>query len=287
MAEEKKSVKTVEVRKEVDAIVKGKIEEMRTKNEIVIPDNYNVGNALNVAWLKIQEVQTSDKKPAVQVCTQASIANALLNMVIQGLDSGRNQCYFIAYGDQLQMQRSYFGTKTALRRILPEVFKIITDLAHEGDEVEWRWDDFGTRYCHHIKNDPMQNADKPISFGFCNIYDAGGRLLGSTVMTKAEIDQAWRQSRNYKSEGGVHQKFSSEMMKKTLINRACKHLINTSTDVATNAAAKAFNESSAAEYEKPEEQEKKPAVDLKAQFEIQEGIEDEAIDSLFGGEEAE
>lgn len=285
MAEEQKTMTVSEKRKSVDAVVKGKIEEMRSKNEIVIPSNYNVGNALNVAWLKIQEVKTSTDKFAVQVCTQTSIANALLNMVIQGLDSGRNQCYFIAYGDQLQMQRSYFGTETALKRIVPEVFKIITDLAHEGDEVEWRWDDFGVRYCHHIKNDPMQNADKPISFGFCNIYDAGGRLLGSTVMTKAEIDQAWRQSRSFK-ENGVHQKFTSEMAKKTIINRACKHLINTSTDTSSNAVAKAFNETTADSYAKPEEQEKKPAVDLKTQFEIQEGIEDEAIDSLFGGEEA-
>lgn len=45
---------------------------------------------------------------------KASIANSSLDMIQQGLNSGKNQCYFIANGQKLQMSRSYFGTQVVL-----------------------------------------------------------------------------------------------------------------------------------------------------------------------------
>jgi recombination protein RecT len=46
-------------------------------------------------------------------------------------------------------------------------------------------------------------------------------------MTIKEIEQSWKQGYG---KGDVHKKFTQEMVKKTLINRSCKGLINSSND---------------------------------------------------------
>lgn len=53
----------------------------------------------------------------MEVCSRESIANSLLDMVVQGLSPAKTQCYFIVYGNQLQLNRSYFGTQAVLKRL--------------------------------------------------------------------------------------------------------------------------------------------------------------------------
>lgn len=38
-------------------------------------------------------------------------------MVIQGLSPAKKQCYFIKYGNKVQLMRSYFGTMAVLDRV--------------------------------------------------------------------------------------------------------------------------------------------------------------------------
>jgi len=49
-------------------------------------------------------------------------------------------------------------------------------------------------------------------------------------MTYAQIQRSWQQNRSNNGNSPAHQKFPEEMCKKTVINRALKLLINTSTD---------------------------------------------------------
>ncbi|EHT55420.1 recT family protein [Staphylococcus aureus subsp. aureus CIG1176] len=49
-------------------------------------------------------------------CNDTSKANALLDMVTQGLNPAKNQCYFIPYGNKMQLQRSYHGNVMMLKR---------------------------------------------------------------------------------------------------------------------------------------------------------------------------
>ena len=249
---ENKSLSVIE--KDISDKVMARIKDMCSTNELVLPSGYNAGTALRSAFLTIQETKDKNGKTALEVCTQASVAQSLLNMVIQGLQPSKRQCYFIVYGNQLQLFRSYFGTQSALRRAVPSVYKIVSDLVHVGDEVTWEVSPFGERYVASIDTDPFENRDKPVKFGFCNIFDVEGELLATSLMTWADIQTSWRQSRNYKIEGGVHQKFPEEMAKRTLISRACKNLLNTSLDTDPVVAG-AFNATTENEYRMEEQNE--------------------------------
>ena len=86
-------------KKNIVDFVANKINAFVSNNEIDLPKNYSVNNALKGAWLVLQEVKDRQGKPALHFCTKSSIANALLNMVILGLNPINNQIYFIPYGD--------------------------------------------------------------------------------------------------------------------------------------------------------------------------------------------
>ena len=213
---------------------------------LALPANYNAQNALKAAYLRLQTVKDRQGNPALTVCTEASIANALLDMAIQGLSPAKNQCYFIVYGNELQMQRSYFGTIAALKR-LDSVEDIDAQVVHRGDKFEIGADEF----CRTIvtKFEPsFTNLDKEIIGAFAFIKLANGRV-DFTVMTKAQIDTSWAQSRN--RQNNVQKKFSDEMAKRTVLNRAAKMFINTSDD--SDLLTGSINAATEAEYEEPKD----------------------------------
>jgi len=242
----------LELTKDVSDLVMLRINDMVGKHELVLPDNYNAGTALRSAILALQEVKDKEGRTVFEVCTKSSIVNSLLNMCIQGLQPSKRQCYFIVYGNQLQLFTSYFGKQCALRRAVPSVHKIMTDFIREGDEVHWSTNEYGERYVSRVVTDPLTNYGKPIKFGFCNIFDSMGNMLATTLMSWAEIQISWKQSKTYNTkEDSPHRKFPEEMARRTLINRACKNLLNTSAD-ADPIIADAINQTTEAEFEKVE-----------------------------------
>ncbi len=68
-------------------------------------------------------------------------------------------------------------------------------------------------------------------------------------MTKAQIDTSWAQSRN--RQNNVQKKFSDEMAKRTVLNRAAKMFINTSDD--SDLLTGSINSTTEAEYEEPKD----------------------------------
>ena len=247
------------VSKEIGTSVLGRITEMVEGKQLTLPSDYDAGTAVNSAMLILQDTKDRNGKPVLEVCTKASIAKAVLDMVIQGLQPGKKQVYFLAYADQLTMFRSYFGTVAALRRAMPEVAHVTAEVFYNGDDLVYGITPFGERYVQYIGSEPLVNINQGIRGGYCNIYDAKGNVLGSTIMTWEQIQTSWRQSRNYKTEGGVHQKFTEEMAKRTLIMRACKMLLNTSNEMAGNSAVvKAFNDTTDSEFDMEVQNEQKP-----------------------------
>lgn len=97
--------------------VSHKLRKFADKGELVLPSNYSIENALKSAWLMLQETVDKDKRPVLLACTKASIANALLDMAVQGLNPGKKQCYFIAFGTKLLCLRSYFGAMVVAERV--------------------------------------------------------------------------------------------------------------------------------------------------------------------------
>ena len=207
---------------------------------LALPKDYNPQNALKAAWFKLQQTKDRSNRPALQVCTRSSIANALLDMVTQGLSPAKTQYYFIVYGNEVQLQRSYFGTIAAVKR-LSSVKDIDAQVVHQGDEFA-----IGAYELGRIKVTKFvpkfENLDKPIKGAFAFIELADGRV-DYTVMTQKQIQTSWGQSRQH----NVQQKFGDEMAKRTVINRAAKMYINTSDD--SDLLTGSINTVTANEYE--------------------------------------
>lgn len=207
---------------------------------LALPKDYNPQNALKAAWFKLQQTKGRSNRPALQVCTRSSIANALLDMVTQGLSPAKTQCYFIVYGNEVQLQRSYFGTIAAVKR-LSSVKDIDAQVVHQGDEFAIGADELGrikvTKFVPKF-----ENLDKPIKGAFAFIELADGRV-DYTVMTQKQIQTSWGQSRQH----NVQQKFGDEMARRTVINRAAKMYINTSDD--SDLLTGSINTVTANEYE--------------------------------------
>lgn len=207
---------------------------------LALPKDYNPQNALKAAWFKLQQTKDRSNRPALQVCTRSSIANALLDMVTQGLSPAKTQCYFIVYGNEVQLQRSYFGTIAAVKR-LSSVKDIDAQVVHQGDEFAIGADELGR--INVTKFVPkFENLDKPIKGAFAFIELANGDVH-YTVMTQKQIMTSWGQSRQH----NVQQKFADEMAKRTVINRAAKMYINTSDD--SDLLTGSINTVTANEYE--------------------------------------
>lgn len=223
------------VRKETIDIVTAKVKEFQNKGELFFPPNYIPENALKSAWLIIQETQDKDKKPALSVCTKESIANSLLSMVIQGLNPDKKQCYFIVYGNKLILQRSYFGSMAVAKMVDESIEDIYGMVVYDGDELEYeikRGRRYITKHTQKIEN---VKKDKIVAAYACILYKDGREEY--TLMTMDEIKQAWKQSpikpvdeKGNIKEGSTHEKFTADMCIKTVINKACKPIINSSSD---------------------------------------------------------
>jgi len=206
-----------------------RIKELTTEKTLVLPDNYAVGNALKSAWLILQTVKSKDNEPALTWCSQSSIANALLNMCILGLNPAKSQCYFIVYGNELTMMPSYMGKCAIAKRIKGIETEPIATLIYEGDKIEIGFNEIReetvtkheTSWANKVKG-VIQGVYATVTFKREN-----DTIIRSAVMTKKEVEESWK---GIKQKGYLHQNFAGEFYKRTAINRLLKPIINSSTD---------------------------------------------------------
>lgn len=216
------------VKRDTVDVVADKVRQFQERGEIHFPANYSPENAMKSAWLLLQTVQTKDYKPALEVCSRDSIANALLDMVVQGLNPAKKQGYFIVYGKTLTFQRSYFGTMAVTKRVTGAE-DIDAQIIYEGDEFEFEIVRGRKKITKH-KPSFSNMDDSKIAGAYCTIYWPDGREY-TEVMTMKEIRQAWKKSKqNPDKENSTHNEFPGEMAKRTVINRTCKTYMNTSDD---------------------------------------------------------
>ena len=182
-----------------------------------VPDGYHVANALQEAVATLPTVK------GITSVSADSIKKTLFDMVVQGLSPAKTQVYFIAYGNQLQMQRSYFGTQQVLKR-LKDIKDIQAYVVRKDEEFDVDYDENGGLIVKAHHTDFMK-LDNEIVGAYAVITKADGEKQYE-VMTKKQIDTSWGQARST----NVHKKFPEEMAKRTVINRAAKNIINTSGD---------------------------------------------------------
>ncbi|MGJ0847461.1 recombinase RecT [Tissierella praeacuta] len=227
----------VQKQKQIDVVdeVAKRVRTFETRGELTFPENYIPENALKSAYLVLQETTDRDKKPVLKTCSNASIANSLLSMVVQGLNPDKQQCYFIAYGNKLVLQRSYFGAMHVAKTVDPNIEDIYAAAVYEDDDFEYEIKHGKERVIKHTQKLANKDKDKIIGAYATILYKDGKEL--STVMTMDQIKQAWSKSsmKPVDDKGNIkpfstHGQFTEEMAKKTVINRACKYVINSSSD---------------------------------------------------------
>lgn len=218
-----------EIKKNTVDLAEKKIFEMQENNEINLPEDYSVGNALKSAWLKLQETKDRSGKPVLQSCTRTSIMNSLLDTAVQGLNPSKDQVYYIPYGKKLTAMRSYFGN-IALAKRVANVKEVNATVIYKGDKVKIKVENGDRKIVDHQTSWNNQDDDK-VEGGYVIITFNDDRPDQHTIMTLEECKQAWKQGKVYKENGGSpHNKFTAEMVKKTIINRATKPLIKGSSD---------------------------------------------------------
>ena len=225
--ENKKETSITVQEKNISDGVLNRVKELEKEGSLQFPANYSYSNALKSAWLMLQETVDRDKKLVLQSCSKDSIANALLDMVIQGLSPAKKQCYFVPFGGKLQLMRSYMGTVAVTKR-LKGVKNVIANVIYEGDEFAYQLDlETGEKKITKHEQS-FENIDNTkIKGAYAIVVTEDGMPNHVEVMNIGMIKMAWSKS---KTGGQVHKDFSDEMAKKTVISRACKMYINTSDD---------------------------------------------------------
>lgn len=233
----------IAVAKNISEAVLAKVQTMQETGGLVLPEDYHAGNALNAAYLKFKQLEDKNHKPAEQVCTKESVALALMDMVIQGLSPAKNQCYFVVHGNQLTLMRSYMGTVAAAKRF-GGVKSVHAQVVYKNDRFEFEINpSTGTKKVtvHEQSLESIEEGTIRAAYAVVitkdNVY--------YEIMTMDEIRKAWAQGA---AKGGspAHKNFPQEMAKKTVINRACKIFVNTSTDA--DPLADAYNRTTANDY---------------------------------------
>lgn len=211
-------------------LIDGLVRQLKEKENfgLAFPKDYNVANALTGAYLVLKDTVDKDKRPVLESCSQASIVNSLMEMATLALNVNKKQGYFIAYGGKCQFQKSYFGNITLARR--NGLKKISAEIIYEGDTFKYhivngeKVIDEHTQDFMNIDNDKIKGA-----YAVGTLED-GSRIV--EIMNINQLKKAWNQRMGGLKEdaASTHTKFRDQMSKKTVINRLCKMIANTSTD---------------------------------------------------------
>lgn len=253
----------------ISDVVLNRVHQMQESGNLVIPADYSPENALSAAYLKLQEVKDKQGRPASVVCTPASASMALLDMVVQGLSPAKNQCYFIVYGNELQLQRSYLGTIAVAKRF-GGVKDVFAQVVYKGDGFEFEVDpETGIRKVtrHAQSLDSINGGD--IIAAYATVIREEGPVY-QEIMTWSEIRAAWGQGAT-KGNSPAHKTFAQEMAKKTVINRALKTFVNSSSDASV--LADAYNRTTANDYNRD---------DPEKVIDVEEELKASAAAAIFG-----
>lgn len=207
-----------------------KINAFQANGDLRLPANYSADNALRSAFLILQDTLDRNDKPVLEVCTPNSIINALFEMVMKGLNPVKKQCYFIAYGNELSCDESYFGKEIAAKRV-GNVKDIKAATIYEKDIFRFEKDTVTGRNKILEHKQELENIDhEKVKGAYCIITFLDG-TTDVEIMSMKQIRAAWAQGAA-RGNSPAHKNFSDEMAEKTVISRACKAIIN-STDDAT------------------------------------------------------
>lgn len=206
----------------VEEIALAKIQEYQELG-LVLPDNFNPANSLKKARFILNDMKVNGK-PVLEVCSQASIVQCLLESVTKGLSYDEMQIYFIPRGNQMTNMESVYGRIVRAKRASKN-YKPIVGYVHEDDVFEFGTDvESGVLkiYKHETK---LENLDKPIIAAYAYVTDNNGDTE-ITIMTKREWLTSWKKSPN---GCAVAKEFEKDMIFRTIVKKSTKSLVNSNT----------------------------------------------------------
>lgn len=224
-----------------NAFVDGLVTQLQKKQQygLTFPKDYNYSNELMGAYLILKETQDANKKPVLESCSHASIANTLMDMVTLGVSMQKKQCYPVAYGGKLQCQISVYGNTCIARRY--GLKNIDAMCIYDGDTFDYHIENARIVVDSHKQDFLHLNKDKIIGAYAIVTMEDGSQYV--ELMNMDMIKQAWKQGFGYKEGGnGTHQKFTDQMAMKTVKNRALKYIIRTYGTQAVSDAYDNFEE---------------------------------------------
>lgn len=212
-----------------NAFIDGLTAQLKQKQDygLTFPVDYNPTNALMGAYLILKETNDRNGKCVLDTCSQASIANSLMDMVTMGLSMQKKQCYPIAYGGKLQCQVSYHGHKAMAHRYGAK--DINAEVIYEGDTFKYHIENGRKILDEHTQDFQNINLDKIIG-AYCVVKLTDGSTY-MEVMNINQIKTAWKKGFGYKENAGTHKDFTDMMAKKTVTSRACKQIVQQYGDV--------------------------------------------------------
>lgn len=216
------------VQEETTNLVLARVIEFQKHGQLTLPKDFSPENALKAAWFALLETKDRNKKSVLDTCTKGSITNALFEMILQGLNPMKKQCAFIAYGDQLQMQREYHGT-IALAKRFGGVKNVFGHVIYKEDVFKYSLNkETGvkeitehTQVIENIDNEKIRGAYAVL------ILEDGSQYI--EIMNMAQIKKSWEMGA-MKGKSPAHINFPDQMSIKTVISRACKLFISSSDD---------------------------------------------------------
>lgn len=205
-----------------------KINDIKKIGGIKVPDSYSIENAVHAAGLILSQTLDKDEKPVLETCTKESIANALLKMVIEGLDPLKKQCYFNAFENKLKCMRSYQGSIVLAKRFT-DIKDIRGHTLYVDDVFEYGFDIATGRktLIKHIQKIENINLEKIKGAYAISIFNDGTHEI--EVMDFIQIKKAWMMG-EANGQSISHKDFPDQMAERTVINRLCKKYIDSSTD---------------------------------------------------------
>lgn len=191
---------------------------------MILPEGFNPVNSLKKARFILNDMKINGK-PVLEVCTQASVIQCLLDSVAKGLDFSESQIYFIPRGNAMTTMESVYGRIVRAKRASKH-YKPIVQYVHEGDEFLFGADveTGATKIFKHTTS--LENLDKPIVAAYTYVTDNDGNT-DVFIMTKREWLKSWSKSSN---GGSVAKEFERDMIYRTIIKKSTKSLVNANTN---------------------------------------------------------
>lgn len=211
----------LEKKSKVEEIALAKIQEYQNAG-MTLPVGFNPSNSLKKARFILNDMKVNGK-PVLEVCSQSSIVQCLLDSVAKGLDFSEMQIYFIPRGNAMTTMESVYGRILRAKRASKN-YKPIVGYVHEGDEFEFNIENGVTKITKHTSN--LENLDKPIVAAYAYVTDNDGNT-DVTIMTKREWLSSWKKSSN---GCAVAKEFEKDMIFRTIIKKSTKTLVNSNSN---------------------------------------------------------